>query len=39
MVAGTMTAQDWQVVQDVVIVLAVLSLAGWIVDYLRKLKR
>jgi len=39
MVAGKMTAQDWQVAQDVVIVLAVLTLAGWIVDYLRKLKR
>jgi preprotein translocase subunit SecE len=34
-----MTPQDWRMVADVVIVLAVLSLAAWIVDYLRKLKR
>lgn len=36
MVADKMTAQDWQVAQDVVIVLAVLTLAGGIIDYLRR---
>ncbi len=36
MVADKMSAQDWQVAQDVVIVLALLTLAGWIIDYLRR---
>lgn len=31
-----MTPQDWRMVADVVIVLAVLTLAGWIIDYLRR---